>query len=659
MGRRKLLFLISGSMVAILFLSFVLKPNANSLIIEDKINFPYKSQGLNERQAAAHLLSRFTYGATPGQIDEVLKIGLEKWFQLQLEGKLNEDTLTQHLSKYEFLNLSNEEADKIFPKPAQVLKMAIDDGIIPRDSISLLDRDEVRSKIKNFVAEKNIHNQRELVRQFINQRILRARYSSNQLQEVLTGFWFNHFNVSLTKPQVILLAPAYERDVIRPNVTGKFGDLLLATAQSPAMLMYLDNASSSGDMESVSATQNSERFQRFIERNQNSTDSATLIKVEKLKNARKNKGLNENYARELMELHTLGVDGGYTQSDVTQTARIFTGWGLYPYDQRYAQGTKKMIETFGEEKLKESGFVRKGDFLFAMNRHDIKEKIVLGKTFPANGGYNEGVDLLNMLSHHAATAKFISKKLAVYFVSDNPPQSLINKMTKTFLEKDGDIKAVLMTMVSAPEFWSIGAVRQKIKSPFELVISATRALDSDIESPFQLFLKMGKMGQKIYYYQAPTGFPDNASHWVNAGALLNRMNFGLDIASSQIRGTYTDLLKLNQYHEPENATAALITYVSILLPEREMGPTVKRLSPLLTTPELKDKLAIAAQNSSPNQNSMIDSKKVMVNVDDEINADDSLGINLEENKIKDSISIKNMLAQIVGIIIGSPEFQRR
>ena len=659
MERRKLLLLISRSIVAVLFLSFVLKPNANSLINEDKINFPYKSQGLSDRQAAAHLLSRFTYGATPGQIDEVLKIGLEKWFQLQLEGKLNEDTLTQHLSKYEFLNLSNEEADKMFPKPAQVLKMAIEDGIIPRDSISLLSRDEVKSRIKSYVADKNIHNQRELVRQFVNQRILRARYSSNQLQEVLTGFWFNHFNVSLTKPQVILLAPAYERDVIRPNVTGKFGDLLLATAQSPAMLMYLDNASSSGDMESVSNTQNRERFQRFIERNQNSTDSATLLKVEKLKNARKNKGLNENFARELMELHTLGVDGGYTQSDVTQTARILTGWGLYPYDQRYAQGTKKLIESIGEEKLKESGFVRNGDFLFAINRHDIKEKKVLGKTYPANGGYSEGVDLLNMLAHHTSTAKFISKKLAVYFVSDNPPQSLINKMTKTFLDRDGDIKAVLITMVTAPEFWSIGAVRQKTKSPFELVVSATRALDSDIDAPFQLFLKMDKMGQKIYYYQAPTGFPDNATYWVNAGALLNRMNFGLDIASGKIRGTYTDLLKLNQYHEPENATAALITYVSILLPEREMGPTIKRLSPFLTTPGLKEKLAIATQSSSPNQNSMIDSKKKMMNVEDEIVSDDSLDIDFNENKIKSALSIENMLAQIVGIIIGSPEFQRK
>ena len=659
MERRKLLLLISRSIVAVLFLSFVLKPNANSLINEDKINFPYKSQGLSDRQAAAHLLSRFTYGATPGQIDEVLKIGLEKWFQLQLEGKLNEDTLTQHLSKYEFLNLSNEEADKMFPKPAQVLKMAIEDGIIPRDSISLLSRDEVKSRIKSYVADKNIHNQRELVRQFVNQRILRARYSSNQLQEVLTGFWFNHFNVSLTKPQVILLAPAYERDVIRPNVTGKFGDLLLATAQSPAMLMYLDNASSSGDMESVSNTQNRERFQRFIERNQNSTDSATLLKVEKLKNARKNKGLNENFARELMELHTLGVDGGYTQSDVTQTARILTGWGLYPYDQRYAQGTKKLIESIGEEKLKESGFVRNGDFLFAINRHDIKEKKVLGKTYPANGGYSEGVDLLNMLAHHTSTAKFISKKLAVYFVSDNPPQSLINKMTKTFLDRDGDIKAVLITMVTAPEFWSIGAVRQKTKSPFELVVSATRALDSDIDAPFQLFLKMDKMGQKIYYYQAPTGFPDNATYWVNAGALLNRMNFGLDIASGKIRGTYTDLLKLNQYHEPENATAALITYVSILLPEREMGPTIKRLSPFLTTPGLKEKLAIATQSSSPNQNSMIDSKKKMMNVEDEIVSDDSLDIDFNEKKMKSALSIENMLAQIVGIIIGSPEFQRK
>jgi uncharacterized protein (DUF1800 family) len=622
---------------------------------EDSFVFPYQSQGLSKREATAHLISRFTYGATPGMVDEVIKIGLENWFLNQLEGNNKEDLLNEHLSKFQFLNLTNDEVSKMFPKPIQLLRMASADGIIPKDSINLIGKDETKERLKDYVASKNIHQQGELTREFVNQRIIRARYAKNQLTEVLTGFWFNHFNVSLTKPQLNLLAPAYERDVIRPNITGKFKDLLSATAHSPAMLYYLDNFISSSTIENSENKMADSRIGRYLESKIEETDSISKASIRKLKNNRRNKGLNENYARELMELHTLGVDGGYTQKDVTEAARVLSGWSIYPFEDSYAPGVRKLIEKIGDEKLSENGYVHQGDFLFAMNRHDIKAKNLLGKDFPSGNGYSEGMALLDLLAHHPSTSVFISRKLATYFVADNPPQSLVDRMAKTFREKDGDIKLVLMTMVMSKEFWSVASVRQKTKSPFEFVISVTRALNADINAPFQLFQKMERMGQKIYYFQAPTGFPDNATYWINTGSLLNRMNFGLDIAANQIRGTRCDLLQLNKNHEPENANAALITFSSILLPERNQENTIKRLSPLLTTPDFKERIfgAIDAKQkkNQPEMMTSMETDTTMMLLE-EIEIKEVKNINQEEN-------VKKMLAQVVGIIIGSPEFQRR
>ena len=653
---KKIVFCVLPALI--IFSSFLwVIPKSKTTVVENEgaIVFPYLSQGLTKREAAAHLISRFTYGATPGMVDEVMKTGLEKWFLNQLEGKNNEDTLNAHLSDFKYLNLTNEEVSKMFPKPIQILRMAAADGIIPKDSITLIGKDEAKERLKDYVASKNIHQQGELTREFLNQRIIRARYAKNQLSEVLTGFWFNHFNVSLTKPQLNLLAPEYERDVIRPNITGKFKDLLLATAQSPAMLLFLDNFISSSTIENSENKMYDSRIEKYLESKLEKTDSISQATLIKLKNNRRNKGLNENYARELMELHTLGVDGGYTQNDVTEAARVLTGWSIYPFDDSYAPGVRKLIEKIGDEKLSENGYVHHGDFFFAMNRHDIKEKKVLGKEFPSGNGYSEGMTLLDLLAHHPSTSIFISKKLATYFVCDIPPQSLIDKMAKTFREKDGDIKAVLMTMVMSKEFWSTASIRQKTKSPFEFVISATRALNANVVAPFQLLQKMERMGQKIYYFQAPTGFPDNAAYWINTGSLLNRMNFGLDIAANQIRGTRCDLLQLNNQHEPENANAALITYSSILLPERNQENTIKRLSPLLTNPDFKEKVFEAIDATQKNNKP---EKMMSVDIDSTMMLMEEIEIK-EEKKINQDENVKKMLAQVVGIIIGSPEFQRR
>ena len=356
-----------------------------------------------------------------------------------------------------------------------------------------------------------------------------------------------------------------------------------------------------------------------------------------------------------MELHTMGVDGGYSQNDVTQAARILTGWTLYPMENSYGNGMRKMIEKAGDDKLTERGFVHEGDFLFAMNRHDNKEKVVLGKNFPAGGGYQEGIELLKMLANHRSTAAFICHKLAVHFVSDDPPQSLVDKMAKTFLDKEGDIKQVLITMVISPEFWDKKYIRSKTKSPFELTVSSVRALHADILQPYQLFTWIDKMGQKMYYYQAPTGFPDKAQYWINTGALLNRMNFGLSIASNQVRGINTDLLGLNNYHEPESPSAALLTYGKLLMPERDLEPTIKRLTPLLTQPALNKKLETAANKTMAEKSDSLpkDEEDLM---DQDITTRKE---NKKEDKTIPTPDTNMMLAQVVGIIIGSPEFQRK
>ncbi len=645
----KIIFTILIVSSGIFLSSYINQPGVRT------ISFPYKQAGLTEKQAAAHLLSRFTYGATSRQVDEVVSIGLEKWLQQQLSGKLNDDALNQRLINYDAIHLSNTEVSNTYPKGGQLIKMAIKEGIINKDSIAVAGKKEYKDQIAAYMRKNGYKPQQELFRQFINQKILRASYTNNQTQEILTDFWFNHFNVSITKNQCAEFIPAYERDVIRPNVFGKFSDLLIATAKSPAMLYYLDNFSSSGtntNLENNNKKRNSQLDGRMQAAMKDSTSQKAQF-IKKLQQAKKTQGLNENYAREVMELHTLGVDGGYTQEDVTEAAKVLTGWTVYPMGDN-GSTLQNIIEKAGEGTLEKRGFVHDGDFLFVPSRHNNQEKIVLGKKFPANGGYQEGVDLLNMLAHHASTAKFICTKLAIRFVNDHPSQSLIDKMAKTFTDQDGDIKQVLLTMVNAPEFWSKESLREKTKSPFELAISTVRSLGADVKQPYQLYNWITKMGQKLYYYQAPTGFPDKGQYWINTGSLLNRMNFGLAITSQQISGIKVNLAAINNNHEPESAEAALITYSKLIMPERNIDETIKRLTPMLNDPELVRKVDAAAGKQSQTMD--------VTNNEDIMIADEMQDQKekISKTALAKSVTDNNtMLARVVGVIIGSPEFQRK
>ena len=579
-------------------------------------NFPFKKAGLTKEQAAAHLLNRFTYGATPGLVKEVASSGLEKWFAAQLSAADPDLELQQHLAPFHALQMTNTEIVNNFPKPGQVRTMAIRDGVIRRADNA--EKKEIKQLLRKYRLEHNLHTEKELIEQVTSQKIVRAVYTKNQLQEVMTSFWFNHFNVSFDKKIGTQFMLGYERDVIRPNALGKFSDLLLATAKSPAMLIYLDN------------------FNNMIAGSPGAKAGVVTVA------GKKPTGVNENYAREVMELHTLGVDGGYTQSDVTEAARVLTGWTVIPFGKIPEKNQMlKKLNSDSPAELELSGIIHDHDFLFLLNRHDQEAKTIMGKHFPAQGGYEEGVELLDMLAHHPSTAQFISKKIATRFVQDNPPDALVQRMAKTFSDEDGNIRKVLLTMVSSPEFWHKDAIREKTKSPVELIASSIRALNATITDPRPLIALCASMGEKIYYYPAPTGFPDRATYWISTGSLLARMNFGLAIAAGKVNGVKYDALRLNKNREPESASEALAVYCDLLIPQRDHSETIKRLSPLLNEPDLDKKVKEAAEEQAANENK----------VNDEVISTPTVSENSAMHEYN--------LHQVIGIILGSPEFQRR
>ena len=390
-----------------------------------RVKLPYKKAGLTERQAAAHLLSRFSFGARPGEVDEVLQIGLENWLDEQLAASLPDTAVDRRLQGMDALQLSNETIANTYLTPAQVIRVSVKNKLIAKDSTLKDDKKEYRDQIKTLMIQQGFKPFQDLQTQLINQKIIRAAYSKNQLQEVMTDFWFNHFNVSLTKPQCQQYILTYERDAIRPNVFGDFNTMLIATAKHPAMLEYLDNASSVSSNNDLAKRPARIQAQKKIDAQINAkmADTSKGLAngfIQQAINARKVQGLNENYAREVMELHTLGVDGGYTQKDVTEVARALTGWSISPLIKEGVE--KKIIDKIGSERMVKNGFVTEGDFFYRADKHDDSAKTILGKSFPAKGGYAEGVNVLEMLSSMPNTAKFICKKIAVRFVSDQPSQ---------------------------------------------------------------------------------------------------------------------------------------------------------------------------------------------------------------------------------------------
>lgn len=638
-----------------------------------KIKFPYTTLGLNKQQAAAHLLSRFSFGATPNQVNEVAAFGVEKWLEQQLSASLNDDELNEQLKAYDALSLNNADIQDKYKRADQIIKIAIEKGLInSKESIKAnVDKTAYKKQLQLLLEELKLQPMAELNRQLINQKIIRAAYSNNQLKEVLVNFWFNHFNVSLTKNQSQSFVLSYERDAIRPNVLTSFDKLLIATAKHPAMLTYLDNAESvSNDNDVFNAripSQIQKRLQRRVDAlMQDSSNENKVKKIKKLANAKKQEGLNENFAREVMELHTLGVDGGFTQKDVTEIARSLTGWTISPLLATYKGiAQQKMIEKFGKDFLVNKGFVFDGDFMFRADKHDSREKIILGTTFSEGGGLEEGMNVLKMLTNHPATANFICKKFAVHFVSDTPSNDLIQQMASTFMATNGNIKSILVTMANHIDFWKAAISHSKVKSPFELAISVVRATNAKVQQPYQLFNWCNKMGQKIYHYQAPTGFPDQSTNWVNSGALINRMNFGLAFATQKIPGIHINWLELNHQHEPESAEQALYIYSDILLPERSSDKNISRLLPLVNYNQLENKITNAAENKVAAK-VMEGDELDMENANSDhtftwkqLQNNSANNPKMDDQKKRYSMGANPLIAQVAGIIIGSPEFQRK
>ncbi len=600
--------------------------------------FPWRDAGLTERQAAAHLLDRFTFGPRPGDVDRVVAMGLETWFRRQLDGGFPERRLQAKLEPLAAVHLTAEEIRATYPGLGQLLAEAQLAGSLPDDvdraEMEAAERAELRRDLVEFARQRGYRSERQLLAELLAQKLYRTVYAENQVREVLTEFWLNHFHVSLADRQARAHILAYERDAIRPRVTGKFRDLLEASAKHPAMLLYLDNA------QSVAGADAAKTFEPPAGRGP------------RRQRARPNRpqGLNENYARELLELHTLGVDGGYSQRDVVEVARALSGWTVVP-----ARGRRPGMEGRLERALGSGrGFVREGDFLFRADAHDAAPKQVLGRRLPGGRGIEDGEEVLDIVAAHPATARHLALKLAVRFVAEEPPAALVDRLAAVFRAHKGDLPALVEALVEAPEFWAAAARRQKIKSPLELTASALRALGAEIHEARATLEWLLRLGQLPYSYQAPTGFPDRAAHWVNTGSLLNRMNFALQLAAGRVEGVRFDLAALNGGREPESPEAALAVYGALLMPERDLTETVRQLEAVARDPELARKVVDAAPDDATEPEGM----RPMSRNGAEDAGEEDLLVRRRGRRPEDRTP-PTALEQVVGVLLGSPEFQRR
>ena len=454
---------------------------------------------LGKDREILHALSRLTFGARDGDAAEVRKIGLKPWIerQLQPESIPESPVLEAKLAPLASLTMTNQQLAESYPPRQAIAAFADGRMALPTDPQKRAAMEQLvalyKARRENKGAEvapqarakgpEKIAPQQTVARELAEGKLYRAIYSDRQLSEVLTDFWYNHFNVFLNKGADRFLVTAFERDAIRPFVLGNFRQLLEATAKDPAMLFYLDNWRS--------------------------------VTPKAVGREGRQRGLNENYARELLELHTLGVDGGYTQKDIQEVARCFTGWTIQtPYGG--------------------------AGFQFNARVHDKGEKTVLGVKIPAGGGMDDGLKVLDIVAHHRSTAHHIATQLAQRFVADNPPVELIDAMAKTFQQKDGDLREVMRTMLASKEFWSEGAYRAKVKSPLEMVASAIRATGADVKTAIGLAKNLADLGQPLYMKQEPTGYSNSSDEWVNSAALLGRMNFALALTQNKLRGVKVD-----------------------------------------------------------------------------------------------------------------------
>jgi uncharacterized protein (DUF1800 family) len=498
-------------------------------------------------------LSRLTFGARPGDLERVRAVGLSTWIERQLRPQTIDDSATEQLLA-ELTTLRQPIADllKEYPRPDPRLREMLASGTMTRAEVQ-----------ERYPAEKRPGR---IAADLQAAKVVRAVTSERQLEEMMVDFWFNHFNVFANKGEVRWYVSAYEREAIRPYALGKFPDLVRATARHPAMLFYLDNWVSARSDYVIPAGPNRGR----------------------------KTGLNENYARELMELHTLGVDGGYTQGDVTEVARAFTGWTI----------DRPRVE---------------GRFVFRPAMHDRGEKVVLGHRIAAGGGPDDGERVIEILTTHPSTARFVATKLVRRFVSDTPPPQLVDRVAAVYAESGGDIPAMLRAIFASREFRSAAASLTKIKKPFELVASAVRALGGRVDAQGGLALARAsaEIGEPLYLAQPPTGYADRAEVWVSSGALLARMNFALSLASGRYPHVTVDLAPLVAGSDSRSPADVLDRLLAAIVGE-EAGPATRAV--------------LAAQLADPQITRLSSDDRGPARTD---------------------------VAKLAALVIGSPEFQRR
>ncbi len=523
---------------------------------------------------------------------------------------------------------------------------------------------EYQRQIAEIYRANDLHRPAELTQQINASRILRAVYSERQLQEQMVDFWSNHFNVYVQKASTRWFIPEYDRDVIRPNALGNFRDLLTATAKSPAMLFYLDNFQSvapnsnqnRGNGRLQQLMQNGQLPERARERIRERTglsDEQIAQRMKQRQNQPK-RGINENYARELMELHTLGVDGGYTQKDVQEIARCFTGWTIV--DPR---GYRKSAAIMGSDTqnrqikgLQRLGGIpedaKSGSFYFNARQHDDGEKTVLGQKIKSGGGMEDGLKVIDILVKQPATAKFIARKLAVKFVNDNPSDALVNRAADAFQKSNGDIKTTLRAVFTSPEFFAPENYRAKIKTPLEVLVSSIRTLGADTNANPALQGLLAKMGEPLYGWIAPTGYPDKAEDWVNTGALLERLNYGLALTSNRIPGTRVDLARFTG-RDPDNKEKVMNNFIAVILNNEVSAQTRETLMKQLNQPLPEPTLAAKDVDGEMMENVSMPAGKVAGGRKNGLNA---------ANRLLPP-SGNSEVVKIAGLILGSPEFQRQ
>jgi uncharacterized protein (DUF1800 family) len=667
---------------------------------------------LSEDQRILHVLNRLGFGARPGDVERVRAMGLENYIRQQLEPeKIADASADAKVRELTTLQLSTAELYAKYPQPGALLRqlerrgelppelaalrdnrvkgkgaeaaptatkpegeqgttmMAGPDGAPPTDSAAVgQDKQEYRRAIRDYMLKNGLQPPQRIVAELQASRILRAVYSERQLQEVLVDFWTNHFNVFAGKGADRWLLVSYDRDTIRPHTMGKFQDLLVATAQSPAMLFYLDNfqsVSPNGPAQRMGQRPQGGLRDLFLDQmmrggarnrrgalnpnaaaqqapgalDRNMPQRPAQQQSAQQQQQRQRRGINENYARELMELHTLGVDGGYTQRDVQEVARCFTGWTIRNPRGFGNMGAGAMA---GEA----------GTFYFNPRLHDDGEKVVLGHKIPRGGGVKDGLMVLDILAHHPSTAKFIATKLARRFVMDEPTPQLVERTAAAFTKSNGDVRETLRALFASPEFNSPASYRAKIKTPFELAVSAVRTLGGETNGAPAIHQWISKMGEPLYGYQAPTGYPDKAENWVNTGALLERLNFGLALASNRIPGTRVNLSRFT-------GAAAMATSPT------ETAKVMERFLDVIVQGDIspQTKATLLKQLSEPTPTAPASATVEMNNASEaETVGPLARGRRRERRELAraDMGNVSNPeLVKVVGLILGSPEFQRQ